>query len=159
MSISPPVIALAFLFCVFSGFAADDRPVKPSSVELRTFADPQFGPITIHATSSEGSQIESISLTCQSRRIDVPPEGLNDLKNADIASLHISVAFSDPAKPWLLLSMNSRDPKYIKIPGKPATISFVVDNGEIVRRTIIWSTDSGAITTTKHLTRVRRDEI
>ena len=137
--------AACVAFCwVISSFAVDDRVIRPSSVELHTFADPQFGSITIHATASEGGQVESISMTYQSHKIDVPAEGLRDLKNADIASLHVTAAFSDPAKPRLLLSMNSRDPKYMKIPGQPATISFVVDNGEVVRRAIMWSTDSGS---------------
>jgi len=124
-----------------------NRPVSDLKVTYLIFpgtADPQFGPITIHATASEGGQVESVSMTYQSHKIDVPAEGLRDLKNADIASLHVTAAFSDPAKPWLLLSMNSWDPKYMKIPGRPATISFVVDNGEVVRRAIMWSTDSGS---------------
>ncbi len=144
MNPSRLLTTLGLFSWIASGFAADDRVIKPSSVELHTFADPQFGAITIYATASESGQVESVSLTYQSRKIDVPSEGLRDLKNADIASLHVTAAFSDPAKPWLLLSMNSWDPKYMKLPGKPATISFVVDNGEVVRRAIMWSTDSGS---------------
>jgi hypothetical protein len=136
--------ALASFSCIASNFAADDRTIKASSVELHTFADPQFGTITIQATASDGGQIQSLSLTYQSHTINVPEAGLRDLKNADIASLHVSAAFSSPAKPWLLLNMSSWDPRYMKIPGRPATISFVIDNGEVVRRAIMWSTDSGS---------------
>ena len=136
------IVCLTFSW-VTSSFAADDRVIRPSSLELHTFADPHFGEITIHGSASEGGQVESISLTCQSHKIDFPAEALRDLKNADIASLHVRAAFSDPAKPWLLLYMKSWDPKYIKIRGTPAIISFVIDNGEVVRRTIEWMTESG----------------
>jgi len=139
-----PLAALLIFSCAISGFAADDRVVRPRSVDLQTFADPQFGPISIHATASEEGQVESVSLTFQSRKIDIPAEGLSDLKNADIASLHVTAAFSDPSKPWLLLKMNSYDPKYMKIPGQPATVSFVIENGEVVRRAISWRTDSAS---------------
>ena len=136
--------ALTLFSWIVSSFAADDRVIKPHSVELHTFADPQFGPITIRATASESGQVESVSLSYQSQQIEVPAEGLRDLQRADIASLHVKAAFSDPAKPWLLLDMNSWDPKYMKIPGRPAVISFVIDKGEVVRRAIMWSTDSGS---------------
>ena len=89
--------------------------VNAQSVELHTIADPQFGPMTIRATASADRQVQSLSLTYQSRTIDVPADGLTDLRDVDIASLRVSVAVSDPGKPWFLLDVNSYDPKYMKI--------------------------------------------
>ena len=137
-------LAPLFVFCpVICGLAADARMVKPQSVELQTIADPQFGPITIRARASEDGHVESLSITYKSHTINVPADGLRDLRDADIASLNVTVASSDPAKPWLQLNMSSRDPKYMKAPGQLAIISFVIDRGEVVRRSITWASSSG----------------
>jgi hypothetical protein len=123
--------------------AADSRTIKARTVELQTVADPQFGAITIRASASESGQIEKLSVSYQSKTVEVPPEGLRDLKDADIGTLHVMQAASDPAKPWLILSLSSWDPTYVK-QGRPASIQFTIDNGRVVHRSIMWSTDRGS---------------
>jgi hypothetical protein len=114
MNVQLYFIALLCISFTVSGYAADGRMIRARSVDLQTYADPQLGSITIHATASETGQIESISLSCQSQKIDVPAVGLRDLKNADIGSLRVTAVLFDPKKPSLLLSLSSWDPALSK---------------------------------------------
>jgi hypothetical protein len=141
------IARLSLVALMLSGIAplraADSRTIRARTVELQTVADPQFGVITIRASASESGQIEKLCLSYQSKTVEVPPAGLRDLKNADIGTLQVMQAASDPAKPWLLLSLNSWDPTYVKH-GRPATILFTIYNGRVGYRSIMWSTDRGS---------------
>jgi hypothetical protein len=137
------VLSAVMLVAVAQLQAADSRTIRARTVELQTVADPQFGAITIRASASESGQIEKLSLSYQSKTVEVPPQGLRDLKDADIGTLHIMQAASDPAKPWLILALSSWDPAYVK-QGRPASVQFTIDNGRVVHRSIMWSTDRGS---------------
>ena len=141
--IARPLLLALMLTGIAQLEAADSRTIRARTVELQTVADPQFGAITIRASASESGHIEKLSLSYQSKTVEVPPEGLRDLKDADIGTLHVTQAASDPAKPWLLLTLNSWDPAYVK-QGRPASIQFTIDNGRVVHRSIMWSTDRGS---------------
>jgi hypothetical protein len=125
--------------------AGDVRPINTQSVEIHTFADSQYGPITIRAIALEDGRVEAISLEYNGKKISVPAEGIADLKNAQIGTLTVRATFPDlnPTRSSLELTMFSWDPKYIKVRGDPARVKFVIDNDQVVHRTIEWMTESG----------------
>ena len=142
MTIRSLLIAVMFL-AIAHLRAADSRTIRARAVELQTIADPQFGAITIRASSSDAGQIEKLSVSYQSKTVEVPLEGLRDLKQADVGSIHVAQFSSDPAKPALLITLSSWDPAYVK-QGRPASIQFTIEDGRVVHRSITWSTDGGS---------------
>jgi hypothetical protein len=147
--------SLALAACIAGADAADDRQIKTESVEIRTFPDPQYGAVTLRGAASKDGLVEAISIEYKDKKIQVPADGLRDLHYAQIGTLSVTAAFSDPARPWLLLTLLSWDPQYMKIRGNPATVTFVIDNDEVVSRSISWMGESGASyrDTTKHFKR------
>ena len=74
------LVTLALIWPGAVSFAGEARVLNALSVELHTMADPQFGPMTIRATASADRHVQSLSLTYQSRTIDVRADALTDLR-------------------------------------------------------------------------------
>ncbi|MDB6175868.1 MAG: hypothetical protein JWL59_5179 [Chthoniobacteraceae bacterium] len=88
--------------------------------------------------------MEAISIEYKDKKVQVPADGLRDLRHVNIGTLSVTAVFSsDPERPSLLLMLMSWDPQYVKIPGNNAIVTFVIKNDEVVSRSISWEGKSG----------------
>jgi hypothetical protein len=123
--------------------AADSRIIKAQTIDLKTFDDAYFGPITIRATATEKHSLESVTVEYKTIKVEFPGEALHDLRDIDIQTIHLDAILYDPAKPYLVFRLDSWDPAYRKVTGKPASVEFTIEDGTLVDRSISWDAASG----------------